>query len=694
MRIPRPLLAPLAALAVATAPAQTPNLLDPTFRAELTAPPDLVMPLSDGRLYVASSRQDFTVAGHRQRGIARLLVDGSIDPSFDLGDGIEAGAKIESLDVLADGRVALMGTFTTINGAARPTLARLLASGALDPSFQPGAALLAPNPALRFPLPDGRWIVGTVANENLNFARFTATGSPDSTYRSGSIDLRQPSSPGNSNLAPRFSSARVLSRDLLGRVYFGTRFSFFGSSENFHRLNSDGVLEPAILFRLINPMVGTFERDEQAAVECDGQHALIQYSRASGGMFGGSSTRGFSVLPLSPGAPVPMIPAHGTSSEFSRVTSVGYGFGPQAQLNHDGIYTKSYGARGRNGIVRLDFAGNLDPDFSCEIVEFNIPFGEFPPSGVADFYLLSNEQILLRATSINGTPANFLARLTPSQRSGATSLRNVSVFSRLLPGAPPLLLGYVVAHGRKNLLARATGPALAQFGVADALADPVLSVASGGAFVAHNDDWSANTAIFGSVVGAFALPAGSRDAALATGHAAGAYQLQVTDKTGVGGATLAELYDLDPRPAGAASPRLVNFSARTMVGGPSGPLIAGFTIDGDSARTVVIRAVGPGLAQFGLTDTIPDPVIQLFRGNAMIGTNRNWGAVKGTGVQSWSNSAYRLEEMFRAVRAFALDSSRPDAALYATLPPGAYTVHVAGVSNTAGEVLFEVYEVP
>lgn len=696
MRIILSLLAPFAVLAVAIASGQPPVLLDSTFRAELTVSPDLVVPLSDGRIYVASSRQDFTVAGHRQSGLARLRVDGSVDPTFDVGSGIGTG-RIDSLDVLADGRIALIGTFTTINGVARPTLARLLANGALDQSFQPDAALLVPNPALRVPLPDGRWVVGTVANQRLTFARFTADGSPDSTYRSGTIDLNQEGPPpAVFNNATSFSRVTVLPRAALGPQYFGTRFlSFFsGGFENFYRLSPTGELEPAILFRLsISSAPGTFDIAEDNVVEIDSGFVLSQYRRGSGGMFGGSGTYGFSVSALA-GGRAPVIPSHSSSLMNSRLTGISYGYGPQAKLGADGVYANSYGYRGRNGIVRLDFAGNLDPDFSCEIAEFNIPSGFIPPSGRAGYQLLANGQILLRATSVNGTPTNFLARLTPQRRAGTARLGNVSVLTRLLPGSQSLLMGYVVAHGRKNFLARAIGPALGQFGVVGASTDPVLTVSAGGAILATNDDWPADAAGLGSAVGAFELPAGSRDAALAIAPASGAHLLQVTDKTSAGGMTLAELYDLDPRPAGAASPRLVNFSARAPVGLASGPLLAGFTIDGDSTRTVLIRAVGPGLARFGLTDGLSDPVIRLFHGNAVLRTNSNWGAAKDTGVQSWSNPAYLLEEMFRTVGAFSLDSRQPDAALSATLPPGAYTVQVTSASNLAGTVLLEVYEVP
>jgi hypothetical protein len=200
---------------------QTDPFDDPTFQPALTFAPEIVMPLADGRICIASSKETFTVGNHRQLGLARLLANGSIDPAFDVGTGIDTGA-ITALDVLTDGRVVLTGTFPAIKGIARPTLAVLHTNGALDLSFQTDAALLAPIPALRYPLLDGRWIVGTVANERLSFSRCTAEGRLDTGHRSNSLDLRPV--PGDTILSPRFRELLISSRDDLGRQHFGLRF--------------------------------------------------------------------------------------------------------------------------------------------------------------------------------------------------------------------------------------------------------------------------------------------------------------------------------------------------------------------------------------------------------------------------------------------------------------------------------------
>jgi hypothetical protein len=112
-------------------------------------------------------------------------------------------------------------------------------------------------------------------------------------------------------------------------------------------------------------------------------------------------------------------------------------------------------------------------------------------------------------------------------------------------------------------------------------------------------------------------------------------------------------------------------------------LIAGFTIGGTTAKTVLIRAIGPTLAAFGVTGTLADPRLQLFAGTTLIRENDNWGGEP------------QLTAVGNAVGAFKLDeAASKDAVLLVTLPPGSYTAQVSGISNSTGIALIEVYDVP
>ncbi len=124
-------------------------------------------------------------------------------------------------------------------------------------------------------------------------------------------------------------------------------------------------------------------------------------------------------------------------------------------------------------------------------------------------------------------------------------LVNVSVLKPLAAGET-LIAGFVVGGGAgKRLLVRAVGPGLtAGFGIQGALADPGLEVYRGSAVVTGNDNWNAADAATFAQVGAFGLPAGSRDAALVLDVAPDAYSVQVRNRAGGGGLVLVEVYEV------------------------------------------------------------------------------------------------------------------------------------------------------
>jgi hypothetical protein len=160
-------------------------------------------------------------------------------------------------------------------------------------------------------------------------------------------------------------------------------------------------------------------------------------------------------------------------------------------------------------------------------------------------------------------------------------------------------------------------------------------------------------------VGAFPLAAGSLDAALAVSPVPASYTVQVTGNTGGTGLALAEIYDATALTAlTSTSSRLVNVSARTQVGTGGDILIAGFAISGTMNKTVLIRAIGPGLAPFGVTGTLADPRLQLFAGTSVLRENDNWGGDAQLTAVGDSVGAFRLA-----------DGASRDAVLLLTLAP-------------------------
>jgi hypothetical protein len=143
-------------------------------------------------------------------------------------------------------------------------------------------------------------------------------------------------------------------------------------------------------------------------------------------------------------------------------------------------------------------------------------------------------------------PTTGTVAFTPFVTTVTSPLRNVSSRMTLTSGQPGLV-GFVVAGASpRRVLVRAIGPSLAQFGVANTAANPVLTVLKGGSTRGTNSGWGGTPALVTafSNVGAFALPATSKDAAIILTLEAGAYTAQVT--ADLGGETLVEVYFAEP----------------------------------------------------------------------------------------------------------------------------------------------------
>jgi len=130
---------------------------------------------------------------------------------------------------------------------------------------------------------------------------------------------------------------------------------------------------------------------------------------------------------------------------------------------------------------------------------------------------------------------------------------------------------------------------------------------------------------------------------------------------------------------------LVDVATRAYVGTGDQVLIGGFIVGGPDPKRILVRAVGPTLAGFGVAAAVRDPALRLFAGATVIATNDNWGTPAG--------GAADLATAAAQVGAFPLPTGSADAAILATLAPGAYTAVVDGVDGATGLGLVEAYDV-
>ena len=268
-------------------------------------------------------------------------------------------------------------------------------------------------------------------------------------------------------------------------------------------------------------------------------------------------------------------------------------------------------------------------------------------------------------------------------------LANVSVRAKAGSGDDTLIAGAVVqGAGTLPVVVRAIGPGLTRFGIADALRNPKLEVFNGPVNAAQTNTAGAVETAASAYVGAF--PPLESTGGLATGDAvlvgqpaAGTITAHCSPAAGAAGTALVEFYDATATPS-ATSARFVNLSARARVETGDGLMVAGFVVAGDGSATLLLRAVGPSLAQFGVTEFLPDPKIELYAGNSLIAANDNWSSGDGATVK-------RVQDAATAAGAFALSSAN-DAAMVVVLPAGAYTLQVRGAGGPSGVALAEIHQ--
>jgi hypothetical protein len=141
----------------------------------------------------------------------------------------------------------------------------------------------------------------------------------------------------------------------------------------------------------------------------------------------------------------------------------------------------------------------------------------------------------------------------------------------------------------------------------------------------------------------------------------------------------------DPSPPTPLS-RLTNISTRAFVETEDKVVIGGFIVQGSGAKRVIIRALGPELTQYGVTQALRNPTLELHNGaGELIASNDNWvrtiigGIITHGQVRDIMNSGYA-------------PTNGLESAIIADLQPGNYTAIMRGVDQTIGVGLIEVYE--
>jgi uncharacterized delta-60 repeat protein/uncharacterized repeat protein (TIGR01451 family) len=336
---------------------------------------------------------DFTEVGSVPRNhIARLLGDGTLDQTFDIGPG--ADGSIRALALQSDGRILVGGLFSTINGTNRNGLARLSIDGKVDTSFDPGSG--ADNPVLAITVQsDDKVLAGG------SFSHFRSFSSP------GLVRLNT-----NGTLDTTFSvgagfNGTVYAVEIQndGKILVGGNFvSFNGIARtNFVRLNPNGSLDPTF-----NPAFSIDSPVRVILAEADGRILI-------GGSFTtvNGVTRRFLARLEQDGALDAGFLAGPNDGADNVVNAIKQQVDGRLIVAGD---FRSFNGVTRHAITRLnDSDGSIDP---------TINFGSGANAFVAALAIQPDRKILLGGgfTEYDGRPRKFIARIYGGSISGAGTL--------------------------------------------------------------------------------------------------------------------------------------------------------------------------------------------------------------------------------------------------------------------------------
>ncbi|WP_299819832.1 T9SS type A sorting domain-containing protein [uncultured Pontibacter sp.] len=307
----------------------------------------------DGKVIVGGT---FTSINSTARNrIARLNADGSLDTSFNPGQGFNS--NVQAMVLQPDGKVVVGGYFSTFNGVSRSRIARLNDDGSLDVTFTVGTGFITSQNSFIRALalqPDGKIVAGgAIAQYNGTnrrmIARINADGSLDNSFNAA---IKSGTSVGFND----YVSSITLQSD--GKIMVGGEFTaFYGNSSNINinriaRLHTNGSLDTSF-----NPGTGFSHYD-------DNIYAITILPDSK--MIVSGSFWSFNDLPRSR---IARLNANGTVDKtFNPATGVSHSVSemilqPDGKILIEGSFG-SYNDVVRNSIARLNADGTLDPSFN------------------------------------------------------------------------------------------------------------------------------------------------------------------------------------------------------------------------------------------------------------------------------------------------------------------------------------------
>ena len=627
--------------------------VDPAFDPELNSAANAVEVLSDGSIFAGGNFTavqtgaailvggSFThVGGFAAPYLVRLNADSTVDGTFtSTPDG-----PVNAITAQSTGGVYVGGSFANIAGQARSDLAHLNPDGSLDTSFRANANAAVNAIALQ---PNGEAVVGgaftSIGGQPAAYvARLGPTGTPDTSF-AASVN----------------GTVNAIVVQPNGQIVIGGAFTSVGGQPEggMARLNSDGSLDT------------TFSPNANGTVQ-----AVTQ--QVDGTFFAGGS---FTTIGGQPIAYIAHIEASGAVDTTFNPVPNGPVYGilvqPDGKVVLGGSFT-TVGGQTRYLLARLSTQNAVTQSLLVSADETTITWmrGGGSPSLASVVFEESTDgthfTTTAQATSLDGStwqvtgvtpegPTSFYVLaigVAPTSRYSSSGLIETTAAVNVL--AIPVV----------NSAAQASGNSGTPFSFTVTATQSPTSFAASGLPPGLSIN-SSTGLISGTPTGV-----GTYNVTVTVSNSSGYSTSNLTIAIGPSSGT-----SYAPSPS-SSSDRLLNLSCRADLSGSS-VLIAGFVISGTGQKTLLLRAVGPGLSAFGVPGVMAAPELQLYSGTgALLAQNSLWGG------------SASLSATFAQVGAFALSPTSADAATVVSLSPGPYTLHVFDPSGAGGVVLTEIYD--
>ncbi len=524
---------------------------------------------------------------------------------------------LTSAQILPDGRILIAGGFQSIDGSTRPSVARLRNDGTLDASYAPDLTGFDVVGGARFG-PDGSALV---------------YGTKRVTTGSGFlVQAFRPDGRPDSELSPSLAAIAISIPLADGSYFYASRhFNRTGDADLGYAPELRGIAYAA-------------EMAPDGRLWIGGQFDTANGEpRASLARFSTGDRRTVALLPQNQSIK--------SGADATLQASLGTREPATYQWSRDGVPL---------------------PGATSALLSFR-------PAGVTDAgsYRVT---VSVGGATMTSEPVTLAVTPMPSR------LSNFSARSRIDPSTPQVA-GFVCnTDVPRSVLLRSVGRGLpAGLGV-NSLPTPVMELYRGDRLVAEDTGsvLAPNIAELAQATGAFPIAPVSPTSFVNYGSALsaqltrGAYTV-VTKSGDIGaGTALFEFYEVNPP---APNPFVRNLSFRGQTSPGDATLIVGFAISGDTPLRLLVRGLGPALANFPIAGAIADPRIAVYASGATeaLAQNEDWGGDAA------------IAEAARRVAAFPLPASSRDAALLLTLPPGIYTTQLSAANAATGIGMIEIY---